>query len=236
MPTQQEEPHHRLTRLALPFNSSRPLHPIAISFVGAVRTMWLPLMASALSTNYPADADKFFTISLSDPTQFASAHHARESVSHALRRLQPVHVHVLQKLTCENETARVELKCCDAAAIAKAQARGAKLNKVTPFTLENHAHGALSYFHVRQGFRDVAAYEALRKQTYSWIVRTRPDLLPLQPLTSSMLQGLPRKVTMGMKVHNQLADWIFAVPRELARWLFEVRRRGQSRTAVIRHG
>ena len=216
-----EEPH-RLSRLALPYNSSRPLHPIAISFVGAVRTMWLPLMASALSANYPAEADMFFTISLSDPTQLANAHHAREHIGHALRRLQPVHVHILQTLTCENETARAELKCCDAQEIAKAQARGAKLNKVTPFTVDNHAHGALSYFHVRQGFRDVLAYEALRNETYSWIVRTRPDVLPMQPITSRTLGNLPRLITMGMKIHGQLADWFFAVPREHATWLFEV--------------
>ena len=130
-------------------------------------------------------------------------------------------------LTCENETARAELTCCDAEKLARAQARGVKLNNATPFTMGNHAHGILSYFHVRQGFREVAAYEARRGKRYDWIVRTRPDVLPLLPLGAELfLQRLdPDRVSVPYKkpgIPGVLADWFFAVPRRLADWFFEV--------------
>lgn len=219
--------HKHLTELALPFNASRPLHPIAISFVGAIRTLWLPFMAKELRAKLPRSADVFMTVSLSDPTQHANAHGHLARVVRAVRGLQPVHVHVLHVLTCENETARAELTCCDAEKLARAQARGVKLNNATPFTMGNHAHGILSYFHVRQGFREVAAYEARRGKRYDWIVRTRPDVLPLLPLGAELfLQRLdPDRVSVPYKkpgIPGVLADWFFAVPRRLADWFFEV--------------
>eukprot|EP00966_Prymnesium_polylepis_P165197 3819355-Prymnesium_polylepis.1 len=100
---------HGLGRFVRPFDAKRPLHPVAFSFVGSARTLWLPFMAHALLAYFPTDVDVFMTVSLSDPSQGADAHAQREGVAATIKRLQPVHVHILHKLTCENETARVEL-------------------------------------------------------------------------------------------------------------------------------
>jgi hypothetical protein len=137
-----------------------PLHPIALMFVGALRTLSLPLLESAIRKNYPSDADLFFLFSLKDPTQKADMEHAK--AAGVLHRLKPVRVRRMDAITCENETARLEIKCCDAAMIARASTLGLLLNRATPFTLANHAHGALSYLHVRQGFREIKAYEIQR--------------------------------------------------------------------------
>ena len=97
--SQEGHLYHRLSRLAVPFNASRPLHPIALSMVGSVRTMWLPFIAPVLGTFYPSDADLFMTISLGDPTGAKfDAYSYRESVARALLQLRPVHVHIIRNV------------------------------------------------------------------------------------------------------------------------------------------
>lgn len=195
---------------------------LAVAFVGAVRVLWLPFVSHAIKISYPSSSDTFMLISLSDPTQGMDARGVLKQVVQAVRSLQPVRIHVLRALTCDNETARREFSCCDASAMRRARLRGAKLNYVTKFTDARHAHGLLSYFHVRQAFRDIAAHETQRGYKYEWIIRTRPDLLPLFPMPRKLFDSLPPgKVIMPLKVDSAPADWFFAVHRDRASWFFE---------------
>ena len=201
---------------------------IALLFVGGARGMWLPFMVAGLA-NYPlTESDVFLNMFFADSHPEMWGSHWQGSaflkgVKSCLTALRPVHLHLIEESSCENASAKAELPCCDETKIANAMVQSAVLNKVTPFTMKGHAHGQLQYYHLRQGYRDIVAYEATHAHIYEWIVRVRPDLYLVAPMKATVILTLPKQVHGAPKEvsGDMLADWMFAVPHELAGWFFE---------------
>ena len=143
-----------------------------------------------------------------------------------LKLFSPSNVRVLLDTSCTNSSARQELACCNSSRIETERARRVEA-EAPPLDIAWHAHGLLQYYHLRQCFRDVEAYEQRQGVRFDYFVRLRPDVAVTRPLPAPLSSLSAQYVHFdgfkksGPKWKPSLKDWFFVAPKQVAHSFFE---------------
>ena len=226
------------------YNNFELKHRVAMCFVGDVaafaanRLVHISLLENLVRpTAAMSKVDTFFNIY--NVPKRNPKHQNIPSLCQILAKFDPVSVHLIRRPSCYgNMSATEELKCCNPLKLQKT-AKGWFGSYGHPFDVKKHAAGLMEYYHIRQCYREVHAYEERLNIRYNMIVRVRPDLVALKaPLVSfAALNGISSSSMYFDVIANAqsfsrgkagskakgglLQDHFFVIPRPVARRFFE---------------